>query len=148
MDECKLSLTLSALSCDRDTAMRLIHSWHASASSNWTLVSPSKMSSQISGSLTLFEDMQRGSGPVVQQKSEECQSYTDLQESDCVFLEWVESGLGRAHIGSELKSMRSRAAAQMISQVGAVMFSECCSPWLLICDIMPETGNSLLPQCS
>lgn len=123
VDECFLSLTLSAISCDRDTAMGLIHSWYASAASNWTIVSPSKMSSQISGSLTLFEDMQRGSGTVVQQQSAECRSYTELQESDCMFLEWVESGLGRTHIGSELKSMRSRAAAQMISQVGRVRCS-------------------------
>lgn len=107
-------------------AVGLIHSWHASASTNWTIVSPSKMSSQMSGSLLMFEDShQRGVAlpppRAQQQESEEGKTYTELQERDCNFLEWAESGAGRAHIGSELKSMRSRAAAQMISQVRSTL---------------------------
>lgn len=92
--------------------MGLIHSWYASASGNWTIASPSKMNSQMSG----FEDIDSVQS-ASQQQPAACISYTELQESDSEFLEWVESGPGRAHIGGELKSMRSRAAALMISQV-------------------------------
>ncbi|MEW5311712.1 MAG: hypothetical protein WDW38_003401 [Sanguina aurantia] len=105
----------------RDMAVGLIHSWHASASTHWSLISPSRMTSQVSGSLSLCEGHPRGTAmplPRAQaQGSEEGATHTELQERDCSFLEWAESGAGRAHIGGELKSMRSRAAAQMISQV-------------------------------
>jgi hypothetical protein len=41
-----------------------------------------------------------------------------LQAEDDCFVRWAESSSGHARIGGELKAMKSRAAAAVVSQVG------------------------------
>eukprot|EP00201_Polytomella_parva_P024392 CAMPEP_0175038888 /NCGR_PEP_ID=MMETSP0052_2-20121109/168_1 /TAXON_ID=51329 ORGANISM="Polytomella parva, Strain SAG 63-3" /NCGR_SAMPLE_ID=MMETSP0052_2 /ASSEMBLY_ACC=CAM_ASM_000194 /LENGTH=191 /DNA_ID=CAMNT_0016300459 /DNA_START=35 /DNA_END=610 /DNA_ORIENTATION=- len=41
----------------------------------------------------------------------------EMLQQDTAFLHWVESGAGKAHVAGQLKALRCRAAAGMISKV-------------------------------